>query len=302
MSTRRLMLATMVMAFLSPLFAEMEFRGEVRTGVVWGQADEFVLRDGTLNSPVSRLVWDIAPASYAELGGHWTWNDLTSTHVRVGGALPWFPGTMVDEDWNTGSYRYARSEHQAYLASYWIAAVEQSFLWGPISFDLGAQYRWTSWEGWNGTGSYTSTSGTTNNYNFAGLIIAYRQQWIIPYLGAAISLPTQVGDFELAARYGPYVWCNDMDNHNYAGSATKTFLDYVQGGQYVQASLEWAWSADPRFQWGFRLEGAFSSGAIGETYITQTQQTTGVPTGYTSRPEAASAGFRELSLVAFVRN
>lgn len=307
MTGYRILLALVVGGALSlPLAAQtsLQPRVEIGTAALWGTAFEYVLRNGTYEDPISRLTWPVPLGAALSLTAELPWTSWTSTTVALVGAAP-SQGTMIDEDWNAGSLKYGRSEHEAYAMAHGTARAEQAFRWGPLSVSAGGIYRWMSWEGWNGTGTYTDNSGSKDTLTFSGLLIAYRQQWYIPYGGASWTQSFADWSVTPGLRFGPYVWGSHMDNHNYAGNSKEDldFLDQVWGGSYLQGALETAWTPAPNWTWGLRLEGELTWGAIGETLLTYSYQSYGgAIMDYSTTLEKPGAWFREVSLIAFVRN
>lgn len=279
----------------------LELHGEVGTSVLWGRAYELVLRDGSYDDLMSRLDWDIPPSLGVEVGINALWSPVTSTQIRLALAQPLTTGTMVDQDWDAGALAYGRSEHTALMAAHWSAEVAQSVTWSAWSVSVGLDYRFTSWEAWNGEGTYEYSNGTTSNLTFSGLGIAYRQQWFIPFVGLAWT----AGDEETlqitpGLRFGPYSYCYDMDNHFLRDL---TFLDDSWGGWYTQLSLEVVVPTRSTWSWGVRFGGEIHWGAQGTTMVTQpTQSSGGVSYEPYEADEKPGAWFWENTLSVFVRN
>ncbi len=287
----------------APGWSQGAFRPQVEfgTSLVAGAAHELVLRDQTYHDPISRLVWPIPLSLGLDLTAQLPWTGWTSTRVSVRGLWPVASGTMVDEDWRTGTYTYARSEHPAYLMSHWKVQAEQEFRWDGLRFLLGGQYRWSTWEGWNGQGTYTTESSVTET-TFSGLLIAYRQVWYIPYLGLGYRWAGEGWGATQLLRFGPYSWCLDLDNHNYAGSASKAFIDFTRGGLYGQASMEVDFAASAGYRWGIRAGGEVHWGAIGDTTTTYSVASgSGSRQAYPTSLNTAGTWFHEYSLSLFVR-
>lgn len=300
--------AILILGFGPGLWADEGFRPrfEAGTSLIAGTSYELVLRDGTYNNPVSRLTWPILPSLALDTAVELPWQKWTSTRLAVRAAFPILGGTLVDEDWNasttSGTLVYGKSEHTALMTSNLAARIEESFFWESLRFDVGLLYRWMSWEGWNGTGEYTYASGTSS-LTYSGLMIAYRQQWIIPYLGAAWTVQAPGWTFTPSLRFGPYSWCSDMDNHNYAGTTTKTFLDYTAGGWYAQTGLEAEVPGGPGWTMGVRGSAEVHWGAIGSTITTTSQQSlVGTTYTYPSTDNASGTWYYEAGLTFFVRN
>jgi len=204
-------------------------------GAVYGETTELVLRDGTYQNPISRLVWPTPPSVAAEAGARIAWTDWTSTEARLRSAWQTRPGTIVDEDWNAGSLVYGRSEHSAYLTSLVEVEANQRLTWGPLDLLVGGRYRWASWEAWDGQGTYQYTAGTNKN-SFRGAVLDYRQMWLLPYAGLGLTGKAFGVRWNPEIRLGPYTWCLDRDDHNYAAVkdgyevSSLAFLDYPVGG------------------------------------------------------------------------
>jgi len=208
---------------------------------------------------------------------------------------------MVDQDWDTGGYDYARSEHTALMVAHWSAEVAQAVTWSAWSASVGLTYRYTSWEAWNGEGTYNYTGGTTSEVTFSGLGIAYRQQWFIPFLGLAWTAEDEGGVlFTPSLRFGPYSYCYDMDNHFLRDL---TFLDYSWGGWYSQLALEAVVPTEGTWVWGVRVGGDLHWGAQGTTLVTEPKLSAGgISYEYSEADEKPGAWFWEAKVTVFVRN
>ena len=290
---------------------------EVGTGLVSGNAYELVLRDGSSStpyaSPVSQLTWPEPLSLSAEAAVLVPWAAWTSTKVSLRAVFPVMSDTLIDEDWNafdstTGiNLDYGRSQHEARMTSNVSARAEQSVQWEGFSLGLGGLYRWASWEAWNGRGVYRETdySGvttTTTDY-FSGLVLASRQQWLIPYVSASYSFSWGNVHLSPGIEFSSLAWCFDIDNHNYAGGATTSFLDNTSGGWYGKASLEASLDNGSSASWGIRAEGQMTYGAVGDTTASQTQQqsSSGALTADTVYTKAAGTWFREVAVTVFMR-
>lgn len=277
-----------------------ELHTEVGATLLWGRAHELVLRDSSYDDLISRLDWDIPPSLGVEVAGTARWSPWTTTQARVSFAHPLATGVMVDQDWDTGTYDYARSEHTALLVAHWSAELAQALTWSNWALSAGMVYRLTSWEAWNGEGTYRLSSGTTSHITFSGLGIAYRQQWFIPYLGLAWTSDPAPLQFQPSLRMGPYSYCYDMDNHFLRDL---TFLDYSWGGWYTQLALEAFVPTDGAWSWGLRVGGDLHWGAQGTTLVTEPKQSSaGVSYESYEAHEKPGAWFWEARITVFVRN
>lgn len=307
-------LAWGLLAAAAPAWAENELRPrfDVGTSLVFGNATELVLRDGTYNNPISRLQWPVSPTLSLDFAVEWPWTSWLSTAATVRILSPFSQGTLVDEDWNTGpSARdlvYGKSEHTAYLTNHWSAEVSQEFRWEPLTASLGFLYRWAAWEGWNGTGTYHYVDNTTQSVSFTGPVIAYHQQWFIPTVGLSWKIAGVGWTLRPRLLWGPYVWGLDRDDHNYAQNTTPlqaplTFLDSARGGILGRGGIEVSFAQPSGAEWGVRGEWQAAWGAVGETVITTSLVgASGTSFTFASLPDAAGAWFQETSLSLFVRN
>ncbi len=273
---------------------------EFTTGVFWGQATELVLRDGTYDNPVSRLQWDIPPALMAKAAVDWPWNDWTSTRIEAEAAVPLNTGTMVDEDWETGTsvddLEYGHSTSTAVLRARWAGRVEQTFTQFGFRFLTGSRVVYTAWDADGGHYDYAYL-GIGNGHGQhetgdlpSGTAISYQQTWLMPYLGVERAWNTSGSSITLTLRGFPWAMCYDVDNHVLRDL---TFKDVVMGGWYGQGSVELTFPGS--WQWGLRLSGEITYGAVGDT----TEITS---TGSSTYSNTAGAWFHEATLAFFVRN
>lgn len=276
---------------------------EVGTVFVAGRATELVLRDGTYNNPVSRLIWDVPPSQAVYMTVEWPWSDRTATRISLRGAWPYASGSVTDEDWDTGTnpgdLKYGKSVSEGKLTNYWTANAEQTLELGPLRLLAGGMYRMTSWEAWNGTYRYEYNDTSVNPGSFSGLVLEYRQVWVVPYLGASLDIPVPDWTVVPSLRLSPYTWCFDIDNHMFSGALNRnTFQDYTRGGVYGQAAVEASTRAGST-TWGMRASWEIAWGATGETIQSQPAA---VLTTNAVFSNSAGAWFQEFSLALFVRN
>jgi outer membrane protease len=279
---------------------DLKPRFDLGTGVVWGQATELVLRDGTYDNSVSRLQWDLPPALVIRASADWPWADWTSTRIEAETAIPLKTGIMVDEDWETGStvddLVYGHSSSTAELKSRWAARLEQAFTWNGIRFLGGGRVMYTSWDAVGGTYdySYVGSSSQHNQHETGdlptGTAITYQQTWLMPYVGVEHTWDNQDSSLTVTLRGFPWAICWDVDDHVLRDI---TFDDLMHGGWYGQGSVELAVPGE--WQWGFRLSGEMTWGAAGDTL----EKDSGSSTTYAN---TAGAWFYEASLAFFVRN
>jgi len=271
---------------LSPTF-------EMGTSFVWGQSYELVLRDGTYDSPISRLVWETPPLIAGGLAVDWPWSAATSTRFRIEGGLPVAQGTMTDEDWDSGTILYDKSTSSAQLTTYASVRAEQTLNLRLLRLYGGLQYRVASWEAWGGTYDYHQTDGDYHG-TLSGMVLAYRQEWLIPYLGTALVIPLRTWTLTPSVELSPYTWGSDTDDHTLK---QVTFHDETTGGFWARLAAEALFPGT--VTWGIRGAWELAWGAVGDTTSTQT---TGNVTTSSSSANTAGMWFHEGSLSFFVRN
>lgn len=153
--------------------------------LVVGYMDELVYRDSTTTDLLSKLRWQLLPAAGLRLDAVLSprWKAPLSFTLSVTSLFPTVTGTMVDEDWNAGSLLYGRSEHQAQLARGMDATLLASWSRPGVGLRVGAGVAVSdlSWEGWDGSGTYDYSTGTTATA-FSGIVIAYRALRLGPSL------------------------------------------------------------------------------------------------------------------------
>lgn len=276
---------------------------EVGSGFLWGTTTELVLRDGTYHRPLSRLTWPTEGVAVLSAGVWWPWSPWTSTSLSLRMGRSVVARTIVDEDWDvatdSGTMDYGRSEHEADVTAHGTVRAEQTWGSPEVSLLVGGQYRWVSWEAWNGHGGYDYEDDSADtDVTFTGLLLAYRQQWLAPYLGIGATWSFGAWTLSPELRLGPYSWCFDMDNHLYAGRASATFLDSLRGGAWAQTSWEAAFELPGGRSWGVRLEGELNWGAIGDTVVVVSKKTSWV---YPTSRRSAGAWYYEGGLTLFLR-
>lgn len=286
-------------------FAEPNpLRVETGSAFVWGTAKELVFypaQNRSYNDPISLLIWPVPPSVALGVTTQWNWTPWTTTSVNLRGVWQLGAGTMTDEDWRVDTLIYGFSRSESYMTSSWAAGIEQGFRWREGTLSLGGLYKNTVWEAWNGTAKYIKTS-VTEELQFSGLVLEYRQIWYIPYLGGQWTWELDDWAFTPSFRLSPYTWSMNTDNHMLAAKRV-TYLDNVRGGWYGLGGLEVTLPPFSGATIGLRAAWEAAWGGIGDTYA-MTPATASL--GSISQPSvslnSAGAGFEEFSVTLFVRN
>ena len=207
--------------------------------LVVGYMDELVYRDSKTTELLSKLRWQLLPAAGLRLDATLSprWKAPVSFALSVTTLFPTITGTMVDEDWDTGTLVYGRSEHQAQLARAIDAALLASWSWPSLGLRLGAGAAVSdlSWEGWDGSAVY-EYSTYTSTPAFFGIVIAYRALRLGPALAADWERSLGGFDFRIGIelRYHALQW--GVDSH-LARNPDVTFFDVMAGGFALNPSV-----------------------------------------------------------------
>lgn len=298
MRATRLATLVLVVALGGQVWAESPLQLELGSSFRWGAAYELVLRNGTYENPISLLTWPIAGMVSADVKGTVNWLPWTRTSIALQSSRQVGTGTVIDEDWNADSLVYGRSTHTSYLTAHIQGTLEHDFLWEKGAFGAGVLYRWSNWEAWNGDYRY-EYSNSVSSGQISGLVLAYRQEWLIPYVKTSWTWSSGWGEWTPELRFGPYSWCYDRDDH-LTTAKRYTYLDLVEGGVYGSASLIALFPGGTGWSWGFRGSWELAWGAIG--YTVTTTPTQGSQVTYPVSQKSAGAWFQEASVSLFVRN
>lgn len=207
--------------------------------LVVGYMDELVYRDSTTTELLSKLRWQLLPAAGLRLDATLSprWKAPLAFSLSITSLFPTVTGTMVDEDWNAGALIYGRSEHQAQLARGMDATLLASWSWPSAGLKLfaGLAVSDLSWEGWDGSGVYEYSTGTSSRA-FQGIVIAYRALRLGPAIAASWMKVSDGFEFQASTelRYHALHW--GIDSH-LARDPDITYFDVMSGGFALKQAL-----------------------------------------------------------------
>ncbi|MBN1241920.1 MAG: omptin family outer membrane protease [Spirochaetales bacterium] len=241
--------------------------------LVVGYMDELVYRDSTTTDLLSKLRWQLLPAAGLRLDATLSprWRAPLSFRLSVTSLFPTVTGTMVDEDWDTGTLIYGRSEHQAQLARGMDATLFASWSWPSLGLRLGAGAVVSdfSWEGWDGSATYEHAT-YTDQVTFSGLVIAYRALRLGPALEASWVTTASGFEFQLGfeLRYHALQW--GIDSHVARNPDNDfTFFDVMNGGLGFRPGLGITGAVAPGISLRFDTELWIERFARGDDYAIQ---------------------------------
>jgi len=110
-------------------------------------------------------------------------------------------------------------------------------------FDAGIDYHHLAWEAWNTTQTETRASdGATSTVSLTGLSIIFRQDWVLFYVGAGVTVPWLGADWGLDLRVSPFPFDAQADSHILR---QLMFNEAVSGGFMVEPELTVTWPLAP---------------------------------------------------------
>jgi len=267
--------------------AQVNLEASTTTGVLIGTSRELVI-DGSYI--VSQLDWAMKPLVFtgSELRASTPSGFLACIEVRSG--VPGDTGRITDKDflnYNGDVTHY--SEHDCFTEGALLldARLGWNFPLGdriavePFAGFSVMRFKWTARDGYLQyppqpyPGPYTPWNPqTTPKVKVYGTGIVYQQTWYIPLAGVEAGI--KLGDqfrAALALGFSPYLWMNDLDNHELR---LVDFQGTLSGGLLLDPSLALSWRLSERSRlsldvgyriiWG--LEGdtlAIGAGVVGDT-------------------------------------
>jgi len=273
-----------LIATLAPLAAEMApsypvFSAQVGTGVTAGTADEIVYADANSLTKLSELLWPIplSPVVWAQVNAAWA--PLFETSLRFTTGLPGTTGNMTDNDWNPAGTTLLtdsdgnllstmHSDSTAYLTANWAVRAEAAV---PLHTDVldwrllaGVDYHHLAWEAWNTTQTNTLAvpgapgydSSGAQTFSLTGMSSIFRQDWLLIYAGAGVTVGWLGAQWSLDLRVAPFPMVAQTDAHILR---QLTFNETLTGGFMVEPGLSASWPLLPNVTMGANLtyQGAF---------------------------------------------
>lgn len=235
-----------------------QFGATAGAGFTVGTADEIVYADSSTQTKLSELLWPIplSPTVWTAVTAQWAPQFLTSLRFQT--VVPLGTGDMTDNDWNTPGNNdlydsdgdllsTIHSDSTAYLTADWDFRLEATvpFRAPGVQWRLGVglDYHHLAWEAWNTTQTETlASNGATSTVSLTGLSIIFRQDWVLFYLGAGVSVPWFGADWGLDLRVSPFPWDTQADSHILR---QLMFNESVTGGFMVEPELTVTWPVAP---------------------------------------------------------
>ncbi|MDR0629157.1 MAG: omptin family outer membrane protease [Treponema sp.] len=269
------------------------------TGFLYGQGEEIVYLNGTSDTYLSQLLWDMKPLFYAGTALKVSPVDPLErlgffADLSLKSGVPHKTGIMEDRDWmnklneekNDGLTHFSSHDNYtqgAFLldlaAGLSLPLARRLVLQGYMAFS----YMYFSWASQNGFTQYASeASGVYAPWDAAipksthyGPAINYQQEWLILTPGLAVYIPFPYGlSLRLDGRISPWIWCVALDDH------FLTEIQYSdqtsQGGLLLEARGEIAFAPHSRWELFLFLGYRSIQGLRGPTYTRKTGKTSGL--------------------------
>jgi outer membrane protease len=245
-----------------------KFSVSPQTGIVYGQAFEYVYPQGTKAELLSELKWDMKPVFYAGLQLDFEPADImrslgffSSVSFKAAG-LPKDSGVMEDRDWmsieNSALTHFSRHTNRTNKFYVLDAVVGISFPVKSIvcikTFLIGSWMHF-SFTGRNGYyeyarekmpyyNTYYPIENNPQKGKFSGNVINYKQDWLLA--AAGFSIETKVlapFSLNLSFQISPFAYCNALDEHINPNTGTSTFYnDLTSMGFYFEPKLNLAFN------------------------------------------------------------
>jgi outer membrane protease len=252
-------------------------------GVLYGESEEIVYRDGTSRDYLSQLLWDMKPLVYAGIDGayHWqkpgnAWGIFTDTTFKFG--FPGITGVMEDRDWifrdpyykNVPSAVYNTlthySVHDNKTENAVLADVDIGISFQIRSFLIKTYFSYNImyfyWKGQggsalhlpedvNGDGKIDPDDATEIGHGYypnSTVVIDYRQTWHVVSPGVSF-----YGEFnryftgEIGFKISPLIWCISVDRHFLGLGGYNKITDILDIGLFIEPSLSFSFIPTDRF-------------------------------------------------------
>jgi outer membrane protease len=305
-------LAVLLLPGASGLWAEEKgpdyvFTYSASLGLLYGQGEEIVYKNGGGDTYLSELLWDLKPLFYHQsvldfgkarpLEGPGFWGSFS---LRLG--IPAFTGIMEDRDWLNPQEDFLTqySRHDAHTDSLLSTELRAGFSTPVLSrfvfkFFLGVSYMEMNWTGWDGYYQYRLSGTAFDNSRpwddslprqpVYGPQITYRQRWIAVFPGLSLGASfSRRFSWELSAVISPLVYGAARDVHL---RRAVQFDDYLSGGVFGgffgESRGDLVFSLARRIDLAFHLTGRLVKGQRGSS------TTTSLSTGDAS-PSSDNAG------------
>jgi outer membrane protease len=277
--------------------------------VLYGTAREFVY-DGSFT--LSELDWALQPVYFTGVALELETAVGLHASVEVRSGVPGLSGQMTDSDWlnyNPPTSLDARktnfSEHNCYTERAflvdtrvgWVISLFEGLEVEPYGKISIMRFKWTARDGYvqyppEPAPPYTPWTPDQPKQPVFGTGIVYEQNYLIPAVGISARLMFS-GAFDAAASlvYAPYVFCDDLDNHEFAGT---DYTEKMSKGFMLEPELSLGWRIAERARLSLEVSFRHIAGLIGDSTAMDT--TNGANPGQsTTYPDSGGASFDVLS-------
>jgi outer membrane protease len=267
--------ATLVFLSAPGLCAQVSLETTTSAGVLVGTSREIVLSGSYI---VSQLDWAMRPLVFTGSGLRASTPEGLRASLEVLAGVPGKTGRITDKDYlNRDAEVTHFSAHDSFTEGAllldarigWQFALGERFTIEPFAGFSLMRFKWTARDGYlqyppEGSPPYTPWNPqTTTKVDVFGTGIVYQQTWYIPAVGVRAAL--RFGDSmeaALALGFSPYLWMNDLDNHELR---LVDFVGTLTGGRLLDPSLEVSWRLGSRSRLSLDLGYRIIWGLVGDT-------------------------------------
>jgi len=272
--------AILVVLSAPGLHAQVSLETTTSAGVLLGTSRELVLSGSYI---VSQLDWAMRPLVFTGSGLRASTPEGLRASLEVLAGVPGKTGRITDKDFLNGDGEVTHfSEHDSFTEGALLldARIGRQFALGErftiepfAGFSL-MRFKWTARDGYlqyppEGSAPFTPWDPQATPMVFVfGTGIVYQQTWYIPAVGARATL--RFGDnmeAALALGFSPYLWMNDLDNHE---MRSLDFAGTLSGGLMLDPTLGVTWRLSPRSRLSLDLGYRVIWGLTGDTLMTGT--------------------------------
>jgi outer membrane protease len=281
-------------------------------GILYGMAKEFVYDTSVYNGQSytqSELDWDLHAllTTKASLMVSTAAGFVASLDVQLG--IPWKTGSISDSDWlnfgyNGDATKTNYSQHDCYTEravlldakAGWEFALARWMTLEPFLAFGFMDFKWTARDGYLqyppgyiaglSTKPYPDYS-TDVVVSVSGTGIIYQQTYFIPAVGLEAKIRSGNLSGSVSFAVSPFVFCNDVDNHEFAGS---DYYDTMSNGLLLEPKISLGWQLG-RSRLSLDVSYRHIAGLIGTTTVVNIG--VGYPPGQVAKtyPNGAGASY-----------
>jgi outer membrane protease len=283
------------------------FSLDTSVGLLHGQAEEIVFRDGNSDDKLSQLLWNFKPLVYAGVDIRYNWQNPANKWGIFADALfkfgfPGETGVMEDRDWLVDRYtdfltHYSVHDNKTESAilidiNAGVSFKIFKFLLKPF---LAYNYMNFSWTASGGSFLYPSSDGD-HYYSLTDRDVGtYEQAWNIISIGVSFhGAFNRYFDTDISLKLSPFIWCTVKDNHILR---SLIITGNLAGGFFVEPSLLFSFTPNNFFKLSLSAAYRYISGSRGDLEYREQGKTLDVPTniggvGYSALDIGIIANFK----------